>query len=432
MTNEAQLVDLASRLTAEAAELAGIAAAEEGGAPPPVSQPPVLPPPVTPPAPEPVPTPQNPPPSPPPVTPPATGGLDQHLVDILHQTVVGENTDGWDSAANGYRVNWFKGASGIASQNTGHDSGEDLRGLRTTLAYQHYIGKGTDTQVDGFADRGLGIAKTEFAKGYDKSWAPEAFFALYHLTGDQAWLDAVHGLLQFQLSRIDPALGVAHGPKVASTAANAQTYPDAYRADAELQYAAFMVYGGHFFNDQKLIDAGMRGLQTVHDQAFVAKTGLYARMVQIVGGKPSIVDFQHKAGEQGQNVWALALASDIAGDSGLKQQATQLLDGLNKGPLHDTTNGAFFFKQLGDTGVVDNSYKEFARTATIGWAAKLLGNETLRAEMVACMQKLYWQTPEAGFPYRCTVDFKQFQAENWVTSEAINICDALILNAGAA
>lgn len=353
---------------------------------------------------------------------------------MIRAAIAGSQTDGWDATNGIPHVNWYRDSSGkIVNQNTGSDLGTGLRAWEILLSYQHAIGgPGKDAEIDAWVARSKPlIIPKAVTKPYDKSWAGFTYLGLLALTGDPIYSTALQQHLKFQMARITPGVGVYVKPsQQTSTAAGAATVTNAFRVDAEVQYGAAMVVGGHMFGDAAMTAAGLRAIQVCFDMALVPKTGMLARMVQVNNGVGKIIDYQHKAGEQGQNVWALAIAAEATGDATIKAHATSLLAALKSSGLHDSTNGGFYFVEFGDTGVVTKDYKELARTMTIARAAYLLGDLALRDEMINCAAKGYIAAPEAGWPYRTTPTFGQFGSENWVTSEAIGIIGDAFFNSG--
>jgi len=356
---------------------------------------------------------------PPTTTPPGGSGNPPSASDLalVQQALASEGTQGWDAAANsgmgGVKVNWYLSRTG--SQNLGHDQGEDLRYLEALTLYK--AAQPADTSLDADLAKIQPVVSSLFkTHGYDKSWA---WVSLINL----GWWDGAYSICKFWLSKIDPAVGIAHGPIITSTAAGAPTIPDGYRVDAALQKACGMIVVGHHFNDTAMVAAGQRGLVTCKTQAFSSHYGMYARIVENPASHPVIYDYQAKAGEQGQNAWALAIAGQTAA-------ATALIDGMKSSGLHDTANGGFFFVLHLDSGSVNTSYKEQGRCMTITRAAQLLGDTALQAEMLQTARKSFQKGADAaGWVYQTTPTWGIYKNEDWVTSESIALNSLAILTA---
>jgi hypothetical protein len=334
--------------------------------------------------------------------------------------LIDQNTNGWDPSANGGKggvhVNWVIPAP-HKPQNAGHDIGEDLRLYENMLYWKprHLA----DTSLDAYIARMKPIAEGLFLpKGYDKSWAWLSLLGIAAVSGDDRWSQAAYALCQYWLSKFDAKIPVAHGSLVASTAKGAATIADGYRVDAAMQIACGLIAVGTASNDTAMVSAGEASLAFVHNQAFVSKYGLYARIIENpAAANWSVYDWQAKAGEQGQTAWCLAAANQTAA-------ATALLTALEASPLHDTVNGGFWFCLHLDTGALDNSYKEAGRCMTIARAALLTGNTALRDEMFDTGRKAYHGpsgTDAVGYVYQTDGQFAIYKGENWLTSESDNI-----------
>ncbi len=330
---------------------------------------------------------------------------------------------GWNPRVRGLYINWSLqgGRVNLPDANPSrHDELTDLRDLVNMVWYEHRH-PGDQTQQSSIA-RLTPSVMGEF-RGYAsrKGWVYWQFLQLAQLTSDPFWAREARGFAAHLFATIDPALGVAHAPVTASTAAGAPTCPDGYRIDHALESGLALSDAGKRFGLPAWSAAGAREVAVVTAAGFSPADHLFNRIVC----RGRVWDGQAKIGEQAETILAFLDAGSYTGNHTYLARAREMLDGLvaNRTGLHDTRSGGFFFAYDLTHRVLRNSYKEprqLTLLSALHRADGLFkgGYAALEAEMATVAVRMQSLPPMSGYFYRETPTFHQFPGENWITTEA--------------
>ena len=379
------------------------------------------------------------------------------LDNVVFQTLADESTNGWDPQYKGILINWRRDDTAKVNcssatcdsraHTTRHDSQNDLRDLENMYWYK-YRHPG-DTSQDQYIARLLPTVKSEWGSTtLDKGWVYFILLRLVQYSGDGPyWTATAQHWAAAQYATIDPALGIHHGPVVVSTAKNAPSLKDAYRVDHDLELGAALADAGTRFNHPAWVTAGLKEVNVVTQEAYSTQYHLFNRIYVISDpkvGSNKIYDFQAKMGEQAEELEALIRAGVYTHDAAFLSLAKQMLDALQSLPIHDTTNGGFFFKMyLGNDGAghtagqVDTGSKEARQLhllESVHLANAVFGNRwaALEAELTGLAitpGKFFLPAPVPGFTYHQLPNWALYPCsscspqatENWDSAEADGI-----------
>ena len=387
----------------------------------------------------------------------AAGNANAALDNVVLQTLSDESTNGWDPQYKGILINWRRddttkvncssSTCDSRAHTTRHDSQNDLRDLENMYWYKfRHAG---DTSQDASIARLLPTVKSEWGSTtLDKGWVYYILLRLIQYSGDGAyWTNTAQHWAAAQYASIDPALGIHHGPIVVSTAKNAPALKDAYRVDHDLELGAALVDAGTRFNQPAWAAAGKREVDVVTQETFSAQYHLFNRIYVISDpkvGSNKIYDYQAKMGEQGEELEALIRTGAYTHNATFLSLAQEMIDALQSLPIHDTTNGGFFFKMyLGNDGAghtggqVDKGSKEARQLhvlESVHLANAVFGNRwaALEAELTQLAitpGKFFLPTPVPGFTYHQLPNWALYPCsscspqptENWDSAEADGI-----------
>jgi hypothetical protein len=210
-----------------------------------------------------------------------------------------------------------------------------------------------------------------------------------------------------------------------------------YRVDYAAECAAMFVDAGKRLNNQPMVQAGVSTAQHLLDHAVNPTTHLLPLQMSIgSSGAETVAQSQIKVGDAAQMLDALLHVYDLTHDSAYLDEVSSAVHWMFASPLHDQTNGGFYFSIDVDGTGLQSSYKE-SRQA---WMLPLLehldrlepGSWTAQVnEMLGVVRDKLWQPASEGYVYRVTPSFAPFQShdgvggslvtESWVTAEAMDI-----------
>jgi hypothetical protein len=368
---------------------------------------------------------------PPSVTVTSSPSSTSSLLDtMVRQTLDDIDRYGWNHAVGGIYINWYLNDP-TRHQNPGHDGQNDLRDYETMVWYEA-LHPGDTSQQAAIA-RLLPTIKIEWGhSSLPKGWIYFLFQRLAHYSGDVAyWTSAMEHWAATVYKGIDPVVGVAHGPIIDSTAANAPTCPDGYRVDQNLENGLALIDAGKRFGQQAWVQAGTREVNVITQQAFVRKYHLYARIV--CQGK--IWNWEAKAGEYGQEIDALLKVGVYAQNQTYLSLAEQMLDEIANPQtgLRDMANGGIYFKLLLNTGNVDTSRKEmrqFAVLQALHEANAIFGNRyaAFESDMIKSVEQAFFTSPVAGWMDELNPNWTLYKGkEDWISMEASGMAMEAIL-----
>jgi hypothetical protein len=376
--------------------------------------------------------------------------------NIVAQVLRDENTNGWDEKYQGILINWRRDNTSRVNcdsnncdkrgHSTRHDPANDLRNLENLYWYKHR--HPNDTSLDGYIKRILPGVKQQWGNTtLGKGWIYYILLRLAMYSNEPAyWNNTALHWAQVQYQSIDPRRGVHHGPLDTVAGVGSVHLQDAYRVDHELEIGTALVDAGKRYHHPEWISAGLNMVDIVTREAFSPTYHLFSRIYLISDpryGEKKIYDYQARMGEQGQEIEALVRSGIYTGTTSFLNLASQMLDALQSQPIHDRTNGGFYFSILlgpyqgHGAGYVSHKEKETRQLhvlAAVHLANPARGNRwsVLEAELLGLAttpNRLFLPPSVPGYPYHLLANWSLYPCadcepaptENWTSAEADNI-----------